>query len=874
MPFDILIGRDEEEKQKFGTKGLIFIGKHYVKMGQVTSLSNNVYLDVARSHVVFIVGKRGSGKCVTGDTRITLVDGSVCLIKELEQKKEHIFALNHDLKIIPSPKTRFYKRTVSTLLRVILRSGRTIELTPEHPLLSLSGWKEAKELFVGSRIATPRIIPCFGTQSMPEAEIKIIAYLLTEGHTKKPLFFSNLDPIIISDFTHALKEFHPLLELTFLKEGCYKVNSRNIKRSVLEYTVLRNSEGRFERGTSIEHEKTLIRKLMEQTKLYGKLAIEKEIPEGIFTLPKNQLALFLNRCFSCDGSIYRSSKKRNYWEISYATSSKEFARQMHHLLLRFGILSKLRNKTIKRGEKIFKSFEIVCDGENVKNFIHEIGFFGQKQEKQDRALFELQHVKNNPNVDTIPKELWDEYTPKNWTAIGRELGYAYPKAARESMRYAPSRQKLLQIAIADSSERMKALAQSDIFWDEIKLIEEKQGSFDVYDITVPEYHNFIANDIIIHNSYTMGIIAEGVADLPTEVSQNIAVIMLDTMGVYWTMKYPNLKDEELLSQWGLHAKGLNVVIYTPTGYFKEYKDKGIPTDFPFGIRPGELDAGDWMLSFGLTKNDDAGVLIERVIFKLKQRTKNFSVSDIIREIQSDTRCDQHVRDIAENHFLGAQTWGVFDENAQDLSSIAKGGQVAILDVSAYATLPGGWEIKSLVVGLISKRLFIDRMIARKNEEYQMVKETVHYFSEDVKTKQEMPLVWLVIDEAHEFLPREGTTAATAPLITLLREGRQPGISLILASQQPGKIHTDVMTQSDTVIAHRITAKLDVDALGMLMQSYMQEGLVQQLDNLPSLKGSAIIFDDTNERMYPLRLRPRLTWHGGSSPVAIKEEKKN
>ena len=94
----------------------------------------------------------------------------------------------------------------------------------------------------------------------------------------------------------------------------------------------------------------------------------------------------------------------------------------------------------------------------------------------------------------------------------------------------------------------------------------------------------------------------------------------------------------------------------------------------------------------------------------------------------------------------------------------------------------------------------------------------------------------------------------------------------MASQQPGKIHTDVMTQADTVIAHRITAKIDVDALGTLMQSYMREGLTVALDNLPDLKGSAIIFDDTNERMFPMRVRPRFTWHGGGAPVAIREEK--
>jgi len=179
----------------------------------------------------------------------------------------------------------------------------------------------------------------------------------------------------------------------------------------------------------------------------------------------------------------------------------------------------------------------------------------------------------------------------------------------------------------------------------------------------------------------------------------------------------------------------------------------------------------------------------------------------------------------------------------------------------------------LVIGLVSKKLFLDRMIARKSEEYESVRASSFYLSEDTEKKREKPLVWLIIDEAHEFLPNQGKTTASDALITILREGRQPGISLILASQQPGKIHTDVMTQSDIIIAHRVTAKVDIDALGTLMQSYMREGLDKQLNYLPSVSGAAIVFDDINERLYPMRVRPRLTWHGGGAPTAMAKERK-
>jgi uncharacterized protein len=426
----------------------------------------------------------------------------------------------------------------------------------------------------------------------------------------------------------------------------------------------------------------------------------------------------------------------------------------------------------------------------------------------------------------------------------------------------------------DEEERKKYGSKGSIFIGKqyVKMGATTSLSNNVY-LDVNKTHVvFICGKRGSGKSYTMGVIAEGMADLPSEVSGNISVVMLDTMGIYWTMKYPNKKDENLLREWGLKSKGLNVRIYTPVGYYKMHKEKGIPTDAPFSIKPSELDADDWTMAFSIEKTSDVGVFIERIIWDIKEKNPDFSIDDLIESLKSYPDVEKRMLNAAENLFKNAKKWGIFDKNGTDISELSKGGQVTILDVSCYATTPGGWSVKALAIGLISKKLFIDRMIARKSEEYDSVHSSIHYFGEEEKKKIEFPLVWLVIDEAHEFLPGKGKTAATDALVTILREGRQPGISLILASQQPGKIHEDVLTQSDTVIAHRITAKLDVDSLSTLMQSYMREGLTEQLDNLPSVKGAAIVFDDTNERMYPVRMRPRLTWHGGSAPFAIKDKK--
>ena len=373
-------------------------------------------------------------------------------------------------------------------------------------------------------------------------------------------------------------------------------------------------------------------------------------------------------------------------------------------------------------------------------------------------------------------------------------------------------------------------------------------------------------------SYTLGAIAEGMADLPLEIKQNLSIILLDTMGIYWTMKYPNFQDAGLLKDWQITAKSLDVKIYTPSGFYYQYKEAGIPTDFPFSLRPADVGAEDWCTAFSLSPNSAEGVLLTRLVQQLQKDDADYSMDTFIQQVKQDTESDSVVKNVIINQLEKARGWEIFSTQGTPLKDLIAPGQVTVLDVSPYATIASGWEIKSLVVGLICRALFNQRMLARKTEEFKTVDTAMHYFSKEAEEKMAEPLVWIALDEAHEFLPREGKTAATDALITILREGRQPGISLLLATQQPAKINTDVMTQADTVIAHRLTAKMDIDALGQLMQSYMRRGLDDELNILPHIMGSAIIFDDANERLFPIQMRPRFTWHGGGSPFAVTAKK--
>jgi len=373
-------------------------------------------------------------------------------------------------------------------------------------------------------------------------------------------------------------------------------------------------------------------------------------------------------------------------------------------------------------------------------------------------------------------------------------------------------------------------------------------------------------------SYTLGVLTEEISSLPKEISQNIASLIFDTMGIYWTMKYENEKDKSLLQDWDLKPKNLPVKIFVPFGHYSNFIDNGIPVDESFALDPTELDPEDWIITFGLNLINPVSVLIERTLINLKENKKNFTIKNILEDLEKDKRSEKETINAAVGLFEAAETWGIFAREKMKptkTKDLIKGGITSILDLSAYNSI-GAFNVRALVISLLSRKIFQERMNSRRIEEVRSISRGLDYSS--FTEKKEYPLVWLFIDEAHEFLPKDEKIISTDALIQILREGRQPGISIVLATQQPGKIHTDVMTQADIVLAHRVTSKPDIEALNNMMQSYLTDTIQGYMNDLPGLKGSAIILDDNSERIYPMRMRPRFTWHGGEAPSALYEKK--
>ena len=223
----------------------------------------------------------------------------------------------------------------------------------------------------------------------------------------------------------------------------------------------------------------------------------------LLRLPNELVKSFIQGCFDTDGSVVER-KSKNSHHISYSTSSKRFAVKLQLLLLRFGIYSKIRSKkpktAIKKdGGKIIARYERylieIMGKENLINFKEKINFkLNEKKEKLQRVILEIS--KSNTNIDIIPGA----------NLLLESIGIKYKKFIHKDAR-GISRERLRKLILNLEKESnefsyLRNLSNSDIFWEEIISVNKNfnHGYEYVYDITVDNSHNFIANGVIVHNT--------------------------------------------------------------------------------------------------------------------------------------------------------------------------------------------------------------------------------------------------------------------------------------------------------------------------------------------------------------------------------------
>ena len=365
-----------------------------------------------------------------------------------------------------------------------LASGREVQATANHPFLTYGGWKHLEDLAPGSRVAIARATPGpLVERPMPEHEIIMLAHLLGDGSfvRHQPIRYASVDEENLTAVTVAATHF-----------GITPVRD--------DHAAARCTSLRLRAPYHLTHgRRNPIAEWLDSLGLFGLRSHEKFIPDQIFSLPQEQLALFLRHLWATDGSI--TVAKSGQVRIYFGTTSERMARQLLVLLLRFGIVARLHAVGNTYGHPQW-TIDVTGVGDESR-FLDEIGAYGPRVASGAKVRERLGEMVPAGRFDTIPSDVWDRVgraMSERTMTLGRVQVQVGSRSSGDMQpTNSPSRRRIEKIARVLQDKQLELIATSDVFWDTISSIESI-GTRPVYDATVNETHNFVANGANLHNS--------------------------------------------------------------------------------------------------------------------------------------------------------------------------------------------------------------------------------------------------------------------------------------------------------------------------------------------------------------------------------------
>lgn len=435
---------------------------------------------------------RESG-CLTGDSLIIRSDtGERVPIKSLVGKTDiPVWSINENYQLVRQLASKVFPTGQKQIFELRLKSGRCIKATANHKFRTATGWVRFDDLNVGNRLATPRLYPGQNSKDSDHYSddlLVLLAHMVGDGCyvVRQPIHYTSADDANIA----AVEEAAAAL---------YGITGRRVKQDSWQQLYL-PAPYRLARGR-----KHPFVKWLESEDLSLAHSWEKHLPRSLFECSAAQIRLFLHHLWATDGCISFSADRRLVTTY-YATTSSLLADQVQHLLLRLGIQSTIgRIPQLKKEKRYRDSYHVVIQGkENQSRFLRLVGCYGARGECVSDCLAVLDRTISNPNNDSIDRSVWKEMiTPAKeslgitWRSFQGSIGSSYSGSA--IFKSGISRDRMARVAMALKSPQLMSLAKSDVYWDEIVSITPL-GIEEVYDATVPGEHNFIANDIVVHNS--------------------------------------------------------------------------------------------------------------------------------------------------------------------------------------------------------------------------------------------------------------------------------------------------------------------------------------------------------------------------------------
>jgi uncharacterized protein len=397
-------------------------------------------------------------------------------------------------------------------------------------------------------------------------------------------------------------------------------------------------------------------------------------------------------------------------------------------------------------------------------------------------------------------------------------------------------------------------------------------------------------------SFTLGVIAEGLSVTNGEAlgrhATPRAVLLFDPLDVYWTTKFAVGKSDnreaqrhyELAQRAGLPEVGLDVEAWIPGREAVRSADpewfKTLTLPVPaLGLEEWELLVRVNILTdpMGQALVDALGLVRESGFQANGDETppkSEFDLAEVVSAVDSDEIAAgfhaESIRGLKQRLKALAGT-GLFAAQGTATRDMLAAGRLSVV---MLGRLPQSY--RTAVVAVLTRRLMEERSEVTFAEKRLALDPDL-----DSKTRAAMqelavsgvPRTVVMLDEAQSFLAPGPQSAARQLFVRLVKEGRNMGLSAILATQQPSALDQRVLSQVETFISHQLVTEADIRAVRENLKSQMPDsiqrgntsldfgGLLRQFPPGVCLVSAADLNVGT-KRSFVASVRPRATVHGG------------
>lgn len=370
-------------------------------------------------------------------------------------------------------------------------------------------------------------------------------------------------------------------------------------------------------------------------------------------------------------------------------------------------------------------------------------------------------------------------------------------------------------------------------------------------------------------SYDLGVIAEGLCAPDSPIAfgtQRFAMVLFDTQNQFWTLlrSGSELPDREaaLLKRWNL----IPVALEAPTVYRPRGTKQLAQFELEFGIRPSDLEPDDWTALCGVERYSAMGQCLRSGIAAM---SGDWTLADLISWLDSNRSAMSFAEQTVDGvvwRLAAVEDSQLFDPHAADIiERLARPGSKSVIELADLDD-----ATKAVVVAVIMRKVMRWSAPAQRHRKLAAV------IGDDQTAADVAPRIWVLIDEAHLVCPASISTAARPVIVDFVKRGRDAGLSLILATQQPSALDTAAISQNDLVLIHKLTIDPDIAAATARMPA-KPPASVTKLPRATELRGveelarsldagQSLLADSESSRAFIMQSRPRVTPHGGGEPA--------